>query len=146
MKTRFAYILSLMVTSLFIFSQAFESIAQTSNPEILMKFQRKADGKVVDINAVGQKVFEFTVIGLNSQADISNFKARFTGREYVFSVNISESTINGERTGSIILDRSTHGGNVKELLIKAGITNISIDGEVKPVEEIGKDKNGKVSQ
>jgi hypothetical protein len=140
MKSRITYCLMILLTGVFFLALSSELTAQTMNPEIMMKFQRNSDGKVVVINAVGQKVYNFSVSGLVTTPDVDNFKNKFIGRSMVVSISVDAAVSNGDRTGTIIMERGTKVSYTRDLLIKAGILNIMIDGAIKPVEEIGKDK------
>jgi hypothetical protein len=140
MKSRITYFLMILLTGVFYLALSSEITAQTMNPEIMVKFQRQTNGKVVVINDAGQKVYNFNVSGLITTPDVDNFKSNFIGRKSVVSVSINEAVSNGNRAGTIIMERGTKAAYTRDLMIKAGIVNIMVDGVIKPVEEIGKDK------
>jgi hypothetical protein len=137
MRTRSSKLFALIISGLFMISLSLVGTAQTVNPEVVMKFTRQANGKVAIINAVDQKVFNFQVVGLITSTDVDNFKNKFLGRQGVVSMTIADQVVNGERSGNIIFARGTKGTYIRDLLVKAGINQIYIDGDVKPVDEIG---------
>lgn len=113
--------------------------AQTAKPEVILKFKRQDNGKIAMINAVGQKVFNFEVSGLATQTDVSNFKSKFEGRQGLVSLTISNAESATDRSGTFIFERGTKGSYLRDLLIKAGIKTIYIDGVAYSVDELGKD-------
>ena len=140
MKKHFVVAAGGLLLALFIFAPVQKSVAQTKSPEVLMLFERQDNGKVAQINASNQKVFPFYIEGLITQTDVAHFNSLITKDKLVVSVKITETLANGQRKGSIVMDQNAKLPNFQAVLRNAGINTISIDGELKSVDALGKDK------
>lgn len=139
MKTGKFFLIPAMLVAFMILTFSVNTYAQTANADVLMKFQRHTNGKVATLNALNQKVFDFQVAGLITQTDVNNFKSKFEGHRAVISVTI-DAAINGERMGTIVFASGTKFTYIKEVLVKAGISQVMIDGVLQPVDGLGKEK------
>jgi hypothetical protein len=139
MKKQLLILVSFLLAG-FLLTIASESYAQTKKSDVLMLFTRQSNGKVAQINVAHQKEFTFFIQGLTTQTDVDNFVANFTGKGHVVSVKISEIYTENQRKGMIVLDPTAKLPDFKELLRGAGVTTISIDGELKSVDELVKVK------
>jgi hypothetical protein len=140
MKKLILFLSVVLLGGFFISASVSLCSAQTKNPKIMMYFERQSNGKVAQLNAAKQKEFNFFIEGLTTQTDIDNFTSKFTNNKLVASIKITDVLPDGQRKGKIIMDQTAKLPTFQELLKSAGVYTISINGELKSVDELGKDK------
>jgi hypothetical protein len=138
-------LISFLVSGLFMFALTTQGYSQAKTPDILLSFQRQSDGKVAQKNAANEKIFTFYIKGLKTQADVDHFTSKFVNKQHVVLIRIPDLLPDGQRKGQIVLDQTAKVPDFQALLKGAGINTISIDGELKSVDELGKDKKGQGS-
>jgi hypothetical protein len=110
---------------------------QNVENDIKLMFSRHVDGKIATLNAVGQKVFDFSIDGILNKKQADEFAQKFRGKENVVLVNIIEPDENNNQyRGVIVLDKQSKIHNFKELLTDTGFSNIYLDGILVPVEDL----------
>jgi hypothetical protein len=139
MRIKLTSLIACLSCGIFMMMCASASFAQTSSNQAILKFYHQENGKIATKNAMNQKVFNFEVSGLNTSNDVTIFKNHFYGRAGVISIQVGE-LINDERNATITFEPGTKGSYIRDLLIKAGINQVYIDGVLKSVDELGKDQ------
>jgi hypothetical protein len=118
-----------LALSLLVFGSA---SAQNANMVVTMT---TPDGKLVTTEK--QKIAEFTIKGLDTQADIDAFTSKALAYGKVISFYISPDLVNGERKCKATFAKGLEKGYFKGLLTHLGISKVIINGQEKPVSEFG---------
>ena len=131
------FIQRLFICLLLLVSTSFFSFGQHSTHETVLKFTRQSNGNIASLNAVSQKVFSFSVEGLSTQQQVSDFVNKFQGKKFVVSVSISDVIQNtNQRKALIVFERATKIAVFSKLLKNAGISHIYVDNVRFAVSEI----------
>ncbi len=122
---------------LLITSTSILSFGQRSTNETVLKFTRQSNTKIASLNAVGQKVFSFSIEGLATQQQVDEFVHKFQGKKFVVSINVTGLIQNTTfRNGFIVLERASKISDFQKLLTKAGISHIYVDNKRIAVTEM----------
>jgi hypothetical protein len=105
------------------------------NP-VKMKFTREM-GKIIKVSKDKKKHISFTVEGLNTPAEVDNFVNNIKSHTLVMEVDISQEIYGVDRKGKMVLSMDADIDYLKKILTNLGLVTIYIDGEIKPVSEIG---------
>jgi hypothetical protein len=112
-------------------------IGQNAVSDVKLMFSRNIDGKVVTMNAVGQKVFDFMVEGIAGEKQANDFVQKFKGKPNVILVNMSVSNKDkGAYKTVIIMDQKARVADFKEILKDAGFLEIYLDDVSVSVDEL----------
>ena len=105
------------------------------NP-VKMKFTKEM-GKIVKVSKDKKKHITFNVEGLNTPTEVDNFVNNIKSHTLVLEVSISQEIYGVDRKGKMVLSMDADIDYLKKILTNLGLVNIYIDGEIKPVSEIG---------
>jgi len=110
---------------------------QNTGNDLKLNLSRGEDGKIATLNAVGQKVFNFSVDGIANKQQSDDFVKNLKSNLHVVFVNIIEPEANNDQwKGVFVLDQKTRLPDFKKLLSDAGITGIYVDSVLVAVENL----------
>jgi hypothetical protein len=110
---------------------------QSTGNDLKIMFPRGADGRIAMLNAVGQKVFNFSIDGITNKQQSEDFAKRIKSNLHVVFVNLTKPYGNNDQwKGVFVLDRKTKLPDFKKLLYDAGIEGIFVDGQLVAVEDL----------
>ena len=125
------YALFVIALALFvIFPQ--NASAQTAGTVITMT---TPDGKLK--KDAKQKTAEFTIKGLNTQADVDQFVSKALAYGSVVSFTVSSQEMNGARECKATFPLSIDKGYFKGLLTHLGVSKVIINGKETAVADLG---------
>lgn len=135
MKKNTAITLCLLVLLLLV-TNKFVS-GQSAGNDLKIMFSRGGDGRIATLNAVGQKVFDFSIEGMAHKQQAEDFAKSLKSNLHVVFVNLTEPEANNDLwKGVFVLGQKTKLPDFKKLLSDAGITEIYVDGVLVAVENL----------
>jgi hypothetical protein len=129
LKTRFAGAIIACV----IFAFAGNLSAQTNNHLLTLSFQ-KTEGKLFKLDAMNEKVFEFSISGVQNGTEIDAFKTNLAKQPSVRLVNVIP-TVAADFQATVTLVPDAKVKDFKQALINLGYSTILIDGDTKSLSE-----------
>ncbi|HNW69058.1 MAG TPA: hypothetical protein PKI01_01550 [Bacteroidales bacterium] len=121
---------------LFLISSKFV-LGQNPGRDYKLMFSRDADGKIATMNAVGQKVFNFSIEGLANKQHADDFTKSLNNNPLVVYVNLIEpKDIGGQWKGVFVLEKKTKLPDFEKLLSDTGIAGIYVDGALVAIEDL----------
>jgi len=101
--------------------------AQVTTKDVTVTVNKKGT-KYFETNASGQKTFNFTISGLATQAELNAFATTFRAIAGVEKLDVSTTMTNSKWTATAIFSEKATKAFLANVLKKAGVTKIIIDG------------------
>jgi hypothetical protein len=112
--------------ALFIAVFSFSTLSAQENAGITFSMIKK-DGKLIHRIKMELQVLDFTVAGLNSNAEVDAFIAKFKALESVADITISYDLVDNKRVGSATFQKKATHADMKNALLSSGVTQVIID-------------------
>jgi len=112
-------------------------LGQKPGRDYKLMFSRGEDGSIATLNAVGQRVFNFSIEGISNKKQADDFTMTIKSNPHVVHANLVEpNDLGGLWKGVFVLDKKTKLPDFKTLLSDMGFAVVYVDGVLVAIEDL----------